>query len=197
MSQIVQDGTGTGKKLKVDGNNRAHIKSVSIDVDKQATDDGRSYNINTGLITLTNATETPVLYLKNNEDAAIHVFALAVGTYTSTGGSPTDITVTVVRNPTSGTIVSNATAVDISSNRNYGSAETLGADAYKGATGNTMTDGTDHLLLRHSSASRLFATIDEIVPKGASIGVKITPPSGNTSMQCYAALICHLEDVNE
>lgn len=196
MTQIT-DGTGTGKKAQVDGNNRITTKATTIRESEDATHLGNSFNINTGVITLTNATETPVLYVKNNEDASIHIIGTAYGFWTSTAGSPTDLQITIIRNPTAGTIVSNANAVAISSNRNYGSAKTLDADAYVGATGNTMTDGVEHIIFYANSASRIAPPIDEIIPKGSSIGIKITPPAGNTSMQMYAAIVMYIEDLNE
>lgn len=196
MPEILRDGTGSGSLAKVNQNNRLYTTSITIDENLQATKSGNSYNINTGVITLTNTTDTPIMYLKNNETASLHIYAIAVGFGPSTGGSGVN-KITVVRNPTAGTIVSGATDVDINSNRNYGSPNTLTVDAYKGATGLTMTDGDDHLLLFQGASGRLFATIDELLPVGSSIGVKITAPTGNTSMDVYAALICHLEDPND
>ena len=106
--------------------------------------------------------------------------------------------ITVVRNPTAGTIVDNATAVAINQNRNFGSNATLSADVYKGATGNTMTGGNDYLLLYQGLSSRLFATISTDLPRGSSIGIKIDPQtSSNTSLAVYAALICYLRDPKE
>jgi hypothetical protein len=194
---ILSDGAGNGKRAKVDGNNRLATRSVITSEDEAATKDGRSYNVNTGVITLTNSDDTPVMYVKNNEVQDLHITAIAVGFGASTGGSGMN-KVTVLRNPTAGTIIdSTPTNVDISSNRNYGSALTITADAYKGATGDTMTDGEDHLILFQGASGRLFATIDELIPQGKSIGIKIDPLAGNTSMDVYAALICHLEDPNE
>jgi hypothetical protein len=195
MTQIV-DGTGTGKKAKVDGNNRISVSAVLTLENEEATHLGNSFNINTGVFTLTNDTDTPVLYLKNNETAEVHVTGTAYGFWTSTGGSPTDLQITVIRNPTTGTIVTNAVPVAITSNRNYGSAKTLDADIYIGSTGDTMTDGTDHLIFYALSASRIVPAIDEIIPKGSSIGIKVKPPAGNTSMQMYAAILLYVEDLN-
>lgn len=196
---LVNGADGARYAQKVNANNRAYIQGVTIDENLQATKKGRSFNINTGIIDLTNATETPIMYLKNNGDDDLHIYTVVLGVWTSTGGSGTDGVpkLVFVRNPTAGTIVSNATSVDINSNRNYGSSTTLTVDAYKGATGNTMTGGADHIIVSLGSSGRVAIGIDELLPKGASLGLKYTPQGSNTSQKLYAAVICHLEDPNE
>lgn len=191
---FIEDGSGNGYLARVNGNNRLYTNSVVVSENLQATKIGRSFNINTGVITLTDAADTPILYLKNNDTEDLHITAIAVGVGPSTGGSGGIPKITVVRNPVT---IDFSTAVDINSNRNYGSAQTITADAYKGATGDTMTDGDDHIIFFQTSNGRLFATIDEMVPTGSSIGIKFDPQTGNTSQDVYAALICHLEDPNE
>jgi outer membrane protein assembly factor BamB len=194
MSAIsIKDGS-TGYVAEVDSSNRLQTYAVTINENNQANSKGRAYNINTDDITLTDAVETPILYIKNNEDKDLHITALDLWAGTSTGGTATLGTKWVVeRNPTAGTIISNATAVDIESNRNFGSNNTLLVDSYKGATGNTMTGGTDHLVFRGTLLSRIYVEIDEIIPKGSSIGIHVKPPTSNTSLIVYAAAICHLE----
>jgi hypothetical protein len=191
---FIEDGAGTGKRAKVNASNKLKTDSTTHSQALDANIDGDAYNINTGIVTLTNATETPLLYLKNGEDKDMVVEAVVIGVFDSSDGDSTaNVTATFVRNPTAGTIVSGATAVDINSNRNYGSANTLSNSlAYKGATGNTMTDGDDHILVRITENSRNFISINEILPKGTAIGVKIQPPTSNTSMGVYVAVICYL-----
>ena len=198
MPDTLLDGTGTRSAQKVDAKNRAHTFSITVSAANQANIDGDAYNLNTGTITLTDAVDTPVLYLKNTHDSKIiNVSAIAIGIGPSTNAVLTNTPlaiVTVVRNPTAGTIISGATNAAINSNRNYGSANTLTADVYKGATGNTMTNGDDHLYLFQTGPGRLFATIDEVLPPGSSMGIKIDPAPSNTDMMIYAAIIMHVED---
>ena len=190
----IKDGTGAGYEGKVDSNNRVHTYSVTIGEESQANLDGNAYNVNTGDITLTNATETPILYIKNNEDRDLNIQSMILYCGTSTGGTATlGVKWVIVRNPTAGTIVSNATAVDIESNRNYGSNNTVLFDSYKGATGSTMTGGDDHIIVRGATFTRITEPINEIIPKGSSIGFKVAAPTSNTSMVVYAAAVCHLE----
>lgn len=194
MTTLV-DGTGGGSRINIDQNNRMHVHAIDTPEAWRANEQGDAYNINTGVITLTDSVDTPVLYLKNNETRDLRIAAIAVGLGPSTDGSGGIPKITVVRNPTVGTIItSTPTDVDVNSNRNYGSAKTLSVDAYKGATGDTMTNGEDHILFFQGAGGRLFATIDELLPKGASIGIKIDPQPSNSSMDVYCALICHLVD---
>jgi hypothetical protein len=196
MGFVIEGSTkGQVNPANVDENNRLHVRAVNTPEAMEANIQGDAYNINSGVITLTSATDSAVIYVKNNEDRDLHVSAIAVGLGPSPAATTAETPViTVIRNPTAGTIVSSAVAVDINSNRNYGSSKTLSVDAYKGNSGLTLTDGVDHLLFFQPEDGRLFAGIDELLTKGDSIGVKIDPAAGNTSMNCYAAIICHLED---
>ena len=194
MPETIKDGTGTGKLLRVDDNNRAHVSSISIDENLQANKDGNAYNVNTKDITLTNDTETPVLYIKNNENKDIHIRTVVIGIKVATGATLTQANVTFIRNPLAGTVVSDASVITINSNRNYGSSSTLDADIYEGTTGKTLTGGDEHIYIYASTNSRTGVSIDEIIPKGSTFGVTITPPASNTSMPCYVAVIMHLDD---
>lgn len=189
----IDDGTGSSYSAKVDIEHNLHTRAVTSTELQRAVRNGTGYNINTGEITLTNDTSTPVLYIKNNEVNDMFISLAVIGVGASTGGSGL-CTFKVTRNPTAGTIVSNATAVDINSNRNFGSNTALTADVYKGATGNTMTGDTDHLLAYGSTSARTAITLQEVLPKGSSLGVEVKAPTGNTSMTCYVALVVHLEE---
>jgi hypothetical protein len=196
MPQSIKDGS-TGNTAKVGSNSRLHTHANTTPEEWSANKDGNAYNINTGNITLTSAADTPIMYVKNNDDKTLHISAIAIGVGPSTGGTGEIPQITVVRNPTAGTTISNANNVAIKSNRNYGSANTAAnIIAYKGATGETMTDGDDHLLINQTSNGRAFASIDEILPKGTSMGVKFDPQPSNTSQTVYCALICHFEDTS-
>jgi hypothetical protein len=59
-----------------------------------------------------------------------------------------------------------------------------------------MTDGTDHIILQMGTSGRTAVSIDEVLKKGSSFGVKYTPQGSNTSQKIYVAVICHLEDEN-
>ena len=194
MPDMILDGSGNNFRAKVNSSQQLETKAVSISEAVEANRNGDAYNVNTGYITLTNGTDTPVMYLKNNETKNLVVEAIAIGIEVSTGGASTESNrITVIRNPKTGTIISGATAVDVNSNRNYTNASSLTVDAFKGATGNTMTDGDNHLLINPGTGPRGLFTINEILPTGATIGIKFKPQASNTSVNVYAAIICYLQ----
>lgn len=195
MAEVIRDGTGKGYLVKVNEDNQMLTSAVTSGVEIEANENGDAYNINTGLVSLTDAVDTPLLYLKNNEDNEFIISVVVIGMFNSAGGDSTaDVYSTFIRNPTLGTIISDAVAVPIISNRNYGSNKVLDADVFLGATGRTMTNGDDHILVRMSVNSRTFVPINEVLPKGTSIGIKIKPPTSNTAMTAYVAIIGYIHD---
>jgi hypothetical protein len=195
---IIEDGTGTGKQARVDSNNRLDTHATTIPESRDENLFGNAYNINPGLVTLTNANESAILHFKNQQLTDYVITAVVAGLGPSTGGASTSIPVIkVYRNPTGGTITVTPTDVDINSNRNYGSSNTLNALAYKGAQGATTTGGTEHLLFYQATNGRLFASIEEILPQGATLAVTVTPQTDNTSMTCYVALVGYLRARND
>ena len=195
---IIDDGTGKGYQAKVNANNRLYTSSVSRSEEKAATDLGRSYTIASGMVTLTSAGESGVLYIKNNETCDLHMRQAIISFSPSTGGSSTDTNhVRVYRNPTTGTLISSATTGPIACNRNFGSSNTLTADMYIGAEGETVTDGVVHAqtLLPANSVREL--AIDETLVGGSSIAFTVEPQDSNTSMKIMLEVLCFLEDENE
>lgn len=192
---ILKDGTGTGNTAKITTENRLETSSVT-QVDKDhAGDLGTKYNINTGDITLTDANKTTVLYIKNNEDNNLIITALIYNLGNSTGGSG-DVKIDVLRNPTTGDIVTNATDVDAVSNQNYSNNRTLSADTFKGATADAaITDGALSISTRSASnTGRIVVSLGALVlPKGASLAVDYTPPTSNTSQVCQFAAACFVK----
>lgn len=201
MSKI-QDNTGDSWGLRVDKNHQAHAVAVTVTAIEDATHKGNSYNINTGEIALTTATESAVLYFKNDEspvngESRIVIDSLFVGIDdegTTTGASK----ITVVRNPTAGTIVSGATAVDMNQNRNFGSSNTLSATtlAYKGAEGNTLTGGDDIALIYQQPGTRGAYDLNLVLEKGSSIGIILDTDTSGGTTNVYAGLSLHRVDGN-
>ena len=192
MAEIIADGTGKGYQAQVDEKNRLRTLSVGRTIAEDAAKSGDSYNINTGTITLTSANQSGVLYIKNNGDNDVIIAQVGYLFGNSTGGSG-DLNAKLVFNPTGGDVISNATNVDININKNAGSSKSLSVDAYKGAEGGTLTGGDDAYLslLPGDGRSYVINTGSIHLPKGSSLGVLLTPQSGNTSVgvQVFLAII--------
>ena len=153
--------------------------------------DSNAYNLNTGVIASLSTANSALFYYKHLEDEPIIFDSFVIGL---NDAASSDIhTATIIRNPTTGTIVSGASAGAISQNRDFGSANTLSNSTfYKGADGNTFTDGSDYITLYAAENSRTFFNIDTVLRKGNSIGVKITPSLSSGTISCYVAAICHI-----
>ena len=186
----ITDATGFGFGARVDENNRIHIHSVTISESLQ----GQAYNINTGPIAI--SADSALLYFKNNEPEDFVVQAIALGN-DGTGTAPTGSrpSITLVRNPTGGTIVSTATPVDQAENRNFGSSTVLSSDAFKGANGLTLTGGSDIALLQASAEGRDFYEINFTLPRGSSLGIQYTLNAAYTGpANLYAAIVGYVRD---
>lgn len=194
MPHAIKSGN-RGTTVKVDKNERFHTFAVVRTVSEQATQDSIAYNLNSGLVTLTTAGESGIIYFKNNESESFDISSIVVIMGPSTGGSATDTTrVRVYKNPTTGTLISGATAVDINSNRDFGTSDTLSSSlVYKGATGNTITDGSVHIDSLVSPGTRASFAISEVLRKGNSLAVSLEPNDSNTSMKVMVAIVGHLE----
>ena len=71
MGFQIQDGTGSSRKAEINGNNRLLTQAISETEFDNATSNGNAFNINTEFLTITGATEIPLLYIKNNNDKGL------------------------------------------------------------------------------------------------------------------------------
>ena len=191
---LIQDGTGGGYAASVSPEHRLSTFSVTETEQVHAIEIGNAYNINTEFISLTGTSASAVLYFKNDEDNPFFVTAIVVGLGSATASDSAQMV--VLRNPTAGTIVDNATAAPIKANRNFGSNKALSSTTlvYKGADGNTLTDGDDALFIAVPHATRTFVTVDLELTKGSSLGVTIDPNLSSGSVNCYVALVGFVKD---
>lgn len=198
MAEISLKDGSSGNVALVDSNRRLSVQSINQPESDHACDSGieEKFNINTGDITLTNATATSVLYIKNTGNDPLVITSLIYNLGATTSGTG-DVKIDVLRNPTAGDIVTNANAVAVgpaaSANQNFGSANTLTGLFYKGATGETaFTDGSVTVTTRSASnTGRIVVTLGAVVlPKGSSLGVNYTPPTSNSSQICQFAAAC-------
>lgn len=202
MDIEIKNGGGGGSDIgaHVDQDNNLHTLAVTKSIARDSVRKGSAYNINTGIIGLTSATESAVLYFKNNEppingESGYIIEAIAIG-IDDEGTTAGMSEITIVKNPTGGTIISGATDVDMKSNRNFGSSNELdsGTLIYKGAEGNTLTGGTDFGKFFQQPGTRGFYEINIELPRGSSLGVNIDTDTSSGTSNIYVALIGHRID---
>ena len=178
---IIENGKGDGTKAEVNSQNRLEVQSTTTSQLSEAVKREATWNVGTGPITLTTATASAIFYMKNTGAKDLEIDLYVILARASTGGSGLAL-VEILLNPTGGTIVSGATAVDTIAQMNTGSSNTPSANIYKGAQGNTLTGQTSILRSQNNSVpDRLLLPITTIVHQGGSVGIRYTPPSGNTS----------------
>jgi hypothetical protein len=176
---IIQDGTGRGYSAKCDKNHHLHVQGFNTDNRNVVGLDGGSYSLNTGIISLTVGT-SGVFYFKNNEEFSVFIDLIEV--YIGTMGVAGDVTIKMYKNTTAGTLIDGASAVAINQNINFGSSNTLADSlAYKGADGNTVTDGDlCYQMLKTGGSTSTDTKI--ILQPGNSVAVEITVPGNTTTL---------------
>ena len=182
MSDFIQDGTGSGYRARVNSDNHLHTRAISESGGTDAALAGNLYNINTETINLTSANASALLYMKNTDTVPWIVNRVFYNAGPSTGGTG-DFLAEVIANPSAGTLVSGGSALT-PHNLNFGSSKELVGTVLKGAEGSTITDGTVRVsTIIPVAGARVLISFDSIILEpGSSIAVRITPQSGNSSM---------------
>jgi len=183
----LEDGKGSGRQVKVDSTYRLTTQSVIETEALHSTEAGTSYNMNTGLISI--SADATLAYYKNNGLKDFVIEAIAIGSFEGITHSD-DPYITLVRNPTAGDLISDETVSGVmNQNRNFGSNEDLSGYFYKGKVGGTITGGNDIAILQATPGGRSFYTINWVLPKGSSIGIKLTSNITSGSANWYCAII--------
>ena len=178
MGLKIQDGTGKGNLAGITSNNRILTSSVNESQFEFAAEEGDAYFIGVPLITLTNAAESAVAYIKNNGDEPLILGRFFLIAESTASGAPNMFRVNWYKNPTS---ISSGTATQ-ALNQNFGSSKTLEIDVEYGAQGSTVTGGALAATLSFPIGEFNDFEANLILPKGASLVITVTPPAGNTSM---------------
>lgn len=187
----LEDGKGSGRSAQVDDANRLRTHAVTESESLHASEEGNAYNLNTGLISISG--DATLMYFKNNGEKDFVIEAIALGSFEGITHSD-DPYITLVRNPTAGDLIGDATAISMNQNRNFGSSETVVADVYKGKNGGTLTGGDDIAILQATPGGRSFYGINFVLPKGSSMGMKLTANVTSGSANWYAAIIGFVKD---
>lgn len=190
---FIEDGTGSGKLAAVTDDNRMLVVSQSFDSVGHATFQSLGFTYSTPIITLTTASESGIIYIKNTniiQNLFVSNFLISLGK--STGGTPGDTTIRVYQNPTGGTLISGTALTAMS--RNFGSTVPAQSTSTSGAEGNTITGGTVFAINTAPDLSFQQIATSLVVPNGNAIAMSIQPPASNTSQKVIIAIVCAFID---
>ena len=189
MGFQIQDGTGSSKKVRVSNSNKLFTESVTRSEREEEALLGGAYIVGSGFVELTTTGTSAVLYFKNNEDEDLVVTRFLIGVKKSAGGTENFITGIIYKNPTS--MVSGTGNPLIINNVNFGSSNTLNLDSEIGQTGALLAGGSAYIATVAPTENLTSEDASTIIPKGSSIGVFITPPPGNTSVEVSIGINLH------
>lgn len=176
---MLEDGTGKGYKLRINDNNRAEVDAVTHTSAQEAAEEGRLFQIGAGIVNLTSATESALLYIKNEGDKPLEIVNITISSGLSTGGALGDVLLAKLYVDAS-TITNSAVAPFV--NNNLGSSKTPEATYLAGVQGSVVTGGTLGGATFLPVANFERVNLYWILPRGASLAISITPPAGNTSL---------------
>lgn len=180
MSYIT-DGRGRGYAAGVNSAGRLLTSSRSIPAGAFASLEGRYFAVNTDDVTLTSDSESAVLYIGYRGESQLIIPQLNLTVGASTGGGSSSADFRTIENPTN---ISSSAAANVR-NRNFSSvASALVGDFRSGVEGDTFTGGDEFGILRPPNVGLNSIDINAapiVLETGNSLGVAITPPTGNTS----------------
>lgn len=178
MGFEITDGTGKGLSAGVDKNNRLLVNAINETIFQYAAEEGEAFFIGTPLINLTNASESAIIYVENNEDEPLILGTFFLIAEATTGGSPNMFRASWYKNPTSISSPTTTSAL----NQNFGSSNELDATIQYGAQGSTVTGGGLAAILSFPIGQFNQFDANLVLEKGSSFVLTVTPPTGNTSM---------------
>lgn len=183
MGFEITDGKGRGLAAGVSLNNRLLTLTVQESLFTYSAEEGDAYFAGSPLITLTDANESAILFLENNEDDLLIIENFFATAEASTGGATNNFRLNFYKNPTS---ISSGTALD-PLNQNFASSDTLECVAEYGAQGSAVTGGALAATLSLPIESFNNVPANLVLGKGSSVAITVTPPASNTSMAVQAS----------
>lgn len=176
---FIQDGTGRGYLAKVDSANRLEAYAVSETEFSDQTEKGESFNINTGFVSITVGTETPLLYFLSNEVNNLFLVNWFIGLGLQ-GGTPTENSLLrVYANPTG---VSGGVALT-PQNRRIGFPRTFDFTVRRQDAGTPLVatlPSTPVLFQTQTPSSRVFGDVSLVLPRAQSVLVTIQANGAQT-----------------
>jgi hypothetical protein len=192
MELELRDATGRANGAKIDSTNRLWVRSSALSQQLEAACNGDSFQLGSGVVTITSASESAVLYVKNNEDEDLLLTGINI-TSKSMTGSTDDVALAKLytSNPTGLSSSTSQTPL----NNNFGSSKALDADVESGGNAVTVTGGSVTGAF-YIPVNTFFNTeIAWVLPRGTSVAVSFTAGSGTTAWPVTVTLEGHLGQV--
>lgn len=205
----ISDGSGRGHEAGVNSRGMMEVVAVTRDQVKDGAFHARAYTIGSGLITLTSANESSVLYIKNNHITDwLQMEVGDVSTGPSTGGSAaSSVKVRGYANPLTGSIITLGTIAVAGStgsnspyicNGNMSSRAIAPITAIGGAEGLTQSGSSGLFGTRILATGQNLSLLSAVVlGPGSSVVYTIQPPTSNTSMQVSMHLVMNFVSADE
>lgn len=171
-------------------------RSITIPDSEHAVSEGDSWTVYTADLNFTTATKQAALYLQNGEDRDIIITGATIGSGASTGGADNIILVEQIGNILStDTLVTGGTAVTPTNNNAGTASNAFTGTVNKGPVAD-YASGVAVSGIRGDFTTPMSFDFFTQVPKGGQVGLSITPPASNTSMNVTIALSFFLlEDI--
>ena len=178
MPDIILDGGGRGWKCRVNKDGQLVTRATNVEQRLQSSVDRLYYEATTGQITITDAAETFIIYLKNSDlsGKVIVIDRVFVDTWTSTAGTGADGVIKYYINPT---YTGGSTITPI--NTNFASSIEAQGTFLK-----SLTTLAGTVWWTGYITDKQAIIIDEgriIIPEGKTFGISVAAPTGNTSMK--------------
>lgn len=190
MFMQIEDGAGSGRKLKINNQNRAQTQSVTRNAEESASLDGDLYLCGSGPVSLTSGNESAVFYLKNNEDRDLIIKNFTLTSSEMTGAANGVFLLRLYKNPDG---ISGGTDI-APSNVNFGSSRVLDADSQFGAEGSTITNGVLSGSTYMPQKSFVSSGLSWVMPKGSSFCISVQPDASNTSVNVNVFVDAYLKE---
>lgn len=179
MSEMILDGTGKGYKAKVNSNSRLETFSISEERIADVSKTGYSFLVATDFIDLTTTGSfNGLLYIKNNSSTK-DIFIKTMRICADGSGTAQ---CRLIRNPTAGTLISEATPADNLSS-NAGSNVNFDGLAYTASgDGKTVTDGSNWTQFINRMPGHSVQHYDGaiVIPNGQSMALTVKPSAATT-----------------
>jgi hypothetical protein len=186
-ADFIKDGTGKGYLAGVDSMNRLETYATTEALFDNRARAGEAFNINTELLSISSTAETPLLYVKNNQQSDIVLVGWFIGTDLGTVGASLGL-MRVYGNPIG---LSGGSALS-ALNRRIGDPKVFAIDALSQPT--WTPSGTPVLYQTQSLGSRVFGTVNIFVARAQSVVVTCEFATATTPFEIYTGFTGYVEE---